>query len=409
MLRADHVRRPSPGYFLSGGLLQRLAMDVQTHDLSMVVIDASLTPIQQRNLEKKLNVKIIDRTGLILEIFGLRARTRECRLQVELARLLYELSRLVRTWTHLERQRGGQGFLGGPGETQLEADKRMIDRAVRRLRADLDDVRRTRSVQRNGRKRREVVMLALIGYTNAGKSSLFNCLTGAEVMARDMPFATLDTTIRKLELPNFPDAALIDTVGFIADLPTHLIESFQATLEEILEADILIHVRDRSSENDAAQKQDVLTVLSQLSEMHNTPLPPIIEAWNKLDRLDPVQRQSLQSEAAHLQGGDQAVLISAATGEGLADLQALLGEALRSTQIRVRVQLNPQDGALRAWLYGHTHIASEHYSDEGDCALEFSIDTQDWGRLQSHYPDAVAHQCHIVSRSVQNIPYDHAR
>ncbi|MEL6416394.1 MAG: GTPase HflX, partial [Pseudomonadota bacterium] len=231
-LRAEQVRKPTPGYLLSGGLLERLEEDVRAFGCSIVIIDAALTPIQQRNLEKRLGVKVIDRTGLILEIFGLRARTKEGTLQVELARLLYERSRLVRTWTHLERQRGGSGFLGGPGETQLEADKRMIDRAVGRLRRDLADVQRTRRVQRQGRKRRDRLIIALVGYTNAGKSTLFNRLTGANVMAKDMPFATLDTTIRKIDLPNIGEANLIDTVGFISDLPTHLVDSFRATLEE---------------------------------------------------------------------------------------------------------------------------------------------------------------------------------
>ena len=286
-LRAEQVRKPTPGYLLSGGLLERLEEDVKAFGCSMVIIDAALSPIQQRNLEKRLGVKVIDRTGLILEIFGLRARTKEGTLQVELARLLYERSRLVRTWTHLERQRGGSGFLGGPGETQLEADKRMIDRAVGRLRRDLADVQRTRRVQREGRKRRDRLIIALVGYTNAGKSTLFNRLTGANVMAKDMPFATLDTTIRKIDLPNIGEANLIDTVGFISDLPTHLVDSFRATLEEALSADLLIHVRDRSSASDEDQKQDVLKVLQQLSDLTETPLPPMIEVWNKIDLVDP--------------------------------------------------------------------------------------------------------------------------
>lgn len=404
-LRAENVRKPTPGYFLSGGLLERLAEDVANYGLSIVVMDTSLTPIQQRNLEQALNVKVIDRTGLILEIFGLRARTREGRLQVELARLLYERSRLVRTWTHLERQRGGRGFLGGPGETQLEADKRMIDRAVQRLRADLEDVRRTRGVQRAGRKRRDVAMVALVGYTNAGKSSLFNRLTGADVMAKDMPFATLDTTIRKLELPEISDATLVDTVGFIADLPTHLIESFQATLEEILEADILVHVRDRSSENDAVQKQDVLNVLGQLATLNDAPLPPMLEAWNKVDCLREPRRQSLQIEASQMPEGECAVLVSAQTGEGIDDLQAVIVETLRAAQIHVFAQLRPEDGALRAWLHAHAQIESERYLDDGGSALKLWIDAQDWGRLLSQYPDQAVAQFRIVGQIRESDPY----
>ncbi|HPE47250.1 MAG TPA: GTPase HflX, partial [Hyphomonas sp.] len=249
-LRPEHVRQVNSAQLLSGGILERLATDLEAHQCTLAVIDGALTPVQQRNLEKKLGVKVIDRTGLILEIFGLRARTKEGRLQVELARILYERSRLVRTWTHLERQRGGGGFLSGPGESQLEADRRMLDDRITRLKADLEDVRRTRAVQRAGRQRSGKPIIALVGYTNAGKSTLFNRLTGASVLARDMPFATLDPTIRRLDLPTLGEAALIDTVGFITDLPTHLIDSFQATLEEAMQADLLIHVRDRSSRSD---------------------------------------------------------------------------------------------------------------------------------------------------------------
>lgn len=391
-LRAEQVRNPTPGYLLSGGLLERLEEDVRTHQCSMVIIDAALTPIQQRNLENRLKVKVIDRTGLILEIFGLRARTKEGTLQVELARLLYERSRLVRTWTHLERQRGGRGFLGGPGETQLEADKRMIDRAVGRLRRDLSEVQRTRRVQRQGRKRRESLIIALVGYTNAGKSTLFNRLTGANVMAKDMPFATLDTTIRKLELPTLGEASLIDTVGFISDLPTHLVDSFRATLEEALSADLLIHVRDRSSDSDMDQKQDVLKVLGQLSDLTGVDLPPMIEVWNKIDLVELPVRESLEAEAAKLGEDAQAILVSSITGEGLEDLLSMIEDVLDQGRKPFRVRLTHRDGALRAWLHEHAHVDAESFGDSGEAQLEVKLSKDEFGRLAARFPEAAASQ-----------------
>ena len=284
-LHADHVRNVNSSVLFSGGLLDRFADDLKAHNCTIAVVDGALTPVQQRNLETRLGVKVIDRTGLILEIFGLRARTKEGRLQVELARLLYERSRLVRTWTHLERQRGGGGFLSGPGESQLESDRRMLDEKIVRLRGDLEDVRRTRAMQRAGRKRSGKPVIALVGYTNSGKSTLFNRLSGAKAFAKDMPFATLDPTIRRVDLPTLGEAALIDTVGFITDLPTHLIDSFKATLEEAMQADLLVHVRDRSSAADREQAKDVEIVLERLEKETGLPLPPMIEAWNKADIL----------------------------------------------------------------------------------------------------------------------------
>lgn len=385
-LRAEQVRKPTPGYLLSGGLLDRLIMDVKGYDCSMVIIDASLTPIQQRNLETKLGVKVIDRTGLILEIFGLRARTKEGTLQVELARLLYERSRLVRTWTHLERQRGGRGFLGGPGETQLEADKRMIDRAVGRLRRDLEDVKRTRRVQREGRKRRDSRVVALVGYTNAGKSTLFNRLTGADVMAKDMPFATLDTTIRKLDLPVLGEASLVDTVGFISDLPTHLVDSFRATLEEALEADLLIHVRDRSSDADEDQKRDVLDVLQQLAELERVELPPMIEVWNKIDLVPDFVRDGLMAELERTQDRLVAVPVSAITGEGVDELIQAIEDVLDQGRARFQAHLTNKDGAFRAWLYENTQVEDETYSDTGEVSLTLSLTKDEFGRLAARFP-----------------------
>lgn len=391
-IRAENIRKPTPGYLLSGGLLDRLHEDVKTYGCSMVIIDAALSPIQQRNLENRLGVKVIDRTGLILEIFGLRARTKEGRLQVELARLLYERSRLVRTWTHLERQRGGGGFLGGPGETQLEADKRMIDRAVGRLRKGLADVQRTRRVQRQGRKRRDTLILALVGYTNAGKSTLFNRMTGADVMAKDMPFATLDTTIRKLELPNLDAANLIDTVGFISDLPTHLVDSFRATLEEALEADLLIHVRDRSSDADEQQKQDVLKVLTQLSELTGTDLPPMIEVWNKVDLVAPAVRDGLELERQRMSDHVIAVPVSAVTGEGIDDLLGEIENLLDRNRARFLAQLTNKDGALRAWLHANTQVEDERFDDTGHFELQVNFSKDEFGRMAARFPDAAATQ-----------------
>lgn len=387
-LRPENVRKPTPGYLLSGGLLDRLADDVKSHDCTIVIIDAALSPIQQRNLENRLGVKVIDRTGLILEIFGLRARTKEGRLQVELARLLYERSRLVRTWTHLERQRGGGGFLGGPGETQLEADKRMIDRAVGRLRKGLEDVQRTRRVQRQGRKRRDTPIIALVGYTNAGKSSLFNRMTGADVMAKDMPFATLDTTIRKLELPNMDNASLIDTVGFISDLPTHLVDSFRATLEEALEADLLIHVRDRSSDADEDQKQDVLKVLMQLSDLTGAHLPPMIEVWNKIDLVSPAVREGLEAERMRLSDQLIAVPVSAVTGEGIDDLINEIEALLDRHRARFLARLSNKDGALRAWLHANSQVENETFTDNGDVELRINFSQDEFGRMVAKFPGA---------------------
>ncbi len=383
-LRPENVRKPSPGYLLSGGLLDRLAEDVADHGCTMVVIDASLSPIQQRNLEKRLGVKVIDRTGLILEIFGLRALTKEGRLQVELARLLYERSRLVRTWTHLERQRGGGGFLGGPGETQLEADKRMIDRKLARLRRDLEEVKRTRSVQRAGRRRGDKPVIALVGYTNSGKSTLFNRLSGADVLAKDMPFATLDPTIRRLDLPTLGEAALVDTVGFITDLPTHLIDSFRATLEEVLDADLMVHVRDRASAVDEDEKRDVLLVLNQLSETGDRPLPPMIEAWNKIDLLPDYVRDSLSNtpEDDEVVG----VPVSALTGEGVEALLVEIESVLSAGVEPFVLQGTHNDGALRAWLHAHGVVDSEDVAADGVMTYYLTLSEKDLGQLIASFP-----------------------
>lgn len=384
-LRGEHVRTPSASHFLSGGILQRLADDIQQAECALCVIDAALSPVQQRNLEKSLNCKVIDRTGLILEIFGLRARTKEGKLQVELARLSYERSRLVRTWTHLERQRGGGGFLSGPGETQLEADRRMLDRQLDALRADLDEVRRTRGLQRSGRRNAGFPVIALVGYTNAGKSTLFNRLTGANVFARDMPFATLDPTIRSVDLPGVGDAALVDTVGFISNLPTHLIDSFRATLEETLEADLLVHVRDRSSALDEERKRDVLGVLSNLRQEADQHLPPIIEAWNKVDLLPWEMQDTLRVSARSRLTETPAIVTSALTGEGLDELVGLIAEAIRDELESYQLRLGAADGAARAWLHENGSVIDETFRSDGKIEIIVGLSDKYRGRFESMF------------------------
>ncbi|MFN4024737.1 MAG: GTPase HflX [Hyphomonas sp.] len=385
-IRPDHVRAVNSSYLLSGGLLDRMAEDIEAQACTLAVIDGALTPVQQRNLEKRLGVKVIDRTGLILEIFGLRARTKEGRLQVELARLLYERSRLVRTWTHLERQRGGGGFLSGPGESQLEADRRMLDDKILRLRRDLDEVKRTRAVQRAGRRRSGKPVIALVGYTNAGKSTLFNRLTGADVLAKDMPFATLDPTIRRIDLPTLGEAALIDTVGFITDLPTHLIDSFQATLEESLQADILIHVRDRASASDLDQADDVMKVLERLESESGLPLPPMVEAWNKIDALPPERRDSMVALAASADS-PPAAAVSALTGEGIDGLLALIERALLRGRTEIHLTLGPADGKARAWLHQNGEVMGETQRDDGAAALTVRLSPERLGQFRGEFPE----------------------
>jgi len=384
-VRADQVRQVNPSYLLSGGILDRMADDLAAADCTVAIIDGALTPVQQRNLEKRLNLKVIDRTGLILEIFGLRARTKEGRLQVELARILYERSRLVRTWTHLERQRGGSGFLSGPGESQLEADRRMLDDKIVRLRRDLDEVRRTRAIQRAGRRRSGTPVIALVGYTNSGKSTLFNRLTGADVLAKDMPFATLDPTIRKVELPSLGEAALIDTVGFITDLPTHLIDSFQATLEESLQADLLVHVRDRSSASDVEQASDVMTVLERLEKESGLPLPPMIEVWNKIDAMPAARSEAMKSFAAS-ETDPPAVAVSALTGVGIDALLDLIEKSLLHGQQQIELLLAPGEGRARAWLHQNGDVSDEKVDEDGASRLVVRLSVERLGQFKMAFP-----------------------
>jgi len=384
-VRPDQVRKVNPSYLLSGGIVDRMAADLEAEQCTLAVIDGALTPVQQRNLEKRLGMKVIDRTGLILEIFGLRARTKEGRLQVELARILYERSRLVRTWTHLERQRGGSGFLSGPGESQLEADRRMLDDKIVRLRRDLDEVKRTRAVQRAGRRRTGTPMIALVGYTNSGKSTLFNRLTGADVFARDMPFATLDPTIRKVQLPSLGEAALIDTVGFISDLPTHLIDSFQATLEESLQADLLVHVRDRASEADIEQAADVMTVLARLEKESGLTLPPMIEAWNKIDAMLPARAEAMKTLAAS-ETDTPAVAVSALTGDGVDALLHLIEKSILGGQQEIELVLAPEQGRARAWLHQKGDVVDESPEDDGASHLVVRLSVERLGQFKSEFP-----------------------
>ena len=358
------VRKTQPNTLFGSGQVQNIAVWCEQYEAELVIVDGALTPIQQRNLEDKLKRKVIDRTGLILEIFGERAVTSEGRLQVELAHLDYQQSRLVRSWTHLERQRGGFGFLGGPGETQIEADRRMIRQRMGRLRRELEQVRKTRTLHRERRGRAPWPVIALVGYTNAGKSTLFNRLTGAEVMAEDLLFATLDPTMRSIGLPGVEKAILSDTVGFISDLPTQLVAAFRATLEEVTGADLICHVRDMANPSHAAQKKQVLEVLADLGVVAmdtGDSTIPILEVWNKCDLLSSEMLAELR-EAAEAK---EAVILSAATGEGVAALEERIAGLLTGAAQEVSFILPLSDGRRMAWLHAHGEVLAEEDAGDG--------------------------------------------
>ena len=357
------VAAPRPGTLFGSGKVDEIKALIESEDCGLVIIDHAVTPIQQRNLEKAWNAKVLDRTGLILEIFGRRARTREGRLQVELAHLTYQKSRLVRSWTHLERQRGGAGFLGGPGETQLELDRRLIQDRIDSLKEELATVVRTRELHRVSRRRVPYPVASIVGYTNAGKSTLFNHVTGAGVLAKDQVFATLDPTMREVRLPSGRRIILSDTVGFISDLPTMLVAAFRATLEEVIEADLIVHVRDISHAETEAQAADVITVLRDLGIATEGPNAHILEVWNKIDRLDPAARE--EAEHAARRNTSPPALISAVTGEGVAELLADIDQRLATSDVVVDVVVRPEDGRLLSWLYANGEVVAREADAEG--------------------------------------------
>ncbi|MFI4999714.1 MAG: GTPase HflX [Reyranellales bacterium] len=360
------LRRLTPATLIGKGVVERIKAAVEEQAIGLVIVDDRLTPVQQRNLEKAWQTKVIDRTGLILEIFGARARTHEGRLQVELAALDYQRGRLVRSWTHLERQRGGFGFLGGPGESQIEIDRRLIGERIVRIKRDLEGVRRTRTVNRAGRKKAQLPTVALVGYTNAGKSTLFNRLSGAGVVARDLLFATLDPTMRSIKLPNGKVCVISDTVGFISDLPTHLVAAFRATLEEVIEADLIVHVRDIAHPDSERQRADVEEVLRELGAIEEGGGTPLIEALNKIDALAADHRGTLETRASTGAERARQFPVSALTGEGVDQLLVAIADFLGKEGTSREVSVPLSDGATIAWLYRHGEVRSRH--DDGEMA-----------------------------------------
>jgi GTP-binding protein HflX len=379
------LRGSTPATLFGKGKVEELGTLIEVEEIEVVVIDDALTPVQQRNLEKAWNAKVVDRTGLILEIFARRARTREGKLQVELARLNYEKSRLVRTWTHLERQRGGTGSTGGPGETQIELDRRLIADRIIKMKKELLEVRRTRGLHRAARKKAPFPSIALVGYTNAGKSTLFNRLTEATVVAQDMLFATLDPTLRQVRLPDGRPAMLSDTVGFISDLPHELVEAFRATLEEVQEADIVLHVRDIAIEDSESQRRDVHTVLSELGiDEHGRDSDgrTMLEVWNKADLVHPDDAEAVAARAAR----SGAMLVSAETGQGIEALLKRMADLIDDTP-PVRITLGPHEGEAMAWLYRHGRVQAEPADDDGRVVLEARLEDGAIGRFERLFPE----------------------
>lgn len=391
VVHAEHVRlnKPVPATLLGGGLVERLLGLCAALEVELLIVDASLSPVQQRNLERALETKVIDRTGLILEIFGARARTHEGRLQVELAALTFQRSRLVRSWTHLERQRGGLGFIGGPGESQIELDRRLIDERIVRLKKELEQVARTRGLHRKAREKVPYPVVSLVGYTNAGKSTLFNRLTDSAVMAKDMLFATLDPTMRKVVLPSGRTAILSDTVGFISDLPTDLIAAFRATLEEVRSAQVLVHVRDIAALDTDVEKADVEKVLGSLDIAPDT---VVMEAWNKVDTMPADIRAATEQRAALIRSGEEdvdAFAISAMDGTGFDPLLTAIDEALARFRVEANVEISAGDGAAMAWLHENGDVLDDltdrEAGDGTSVLLTVALDPTDWKRFEQRF------------------------